>query len=831
MANQTLNTLLMFRAGLSSAWQASNIILNEGEPGYETDTHILKIGDGVTAYNDLPAVSGDDSLAEQLQAHISNYNNPHQVTKAQIGLGNVDNIADASQVKHGTQSLSAQDLNTIVTPGWYYSGASNTCLNKPSGITAFSLSVLRSSDGYYCQILIGASASNSRLYIRTCSDTSASTWTDWLKFSTSTELNTVSNTLTNHVSNTSNPHQVTKTQIGLSNVDNTSDEDKPVSSAQAAAISDAKSAGTTAQSTINNHIADLNNPHQVTKTQVGLGNVNNTADADKPISTATQTALNNKLSTSGNQTLSGSLTITGDLTVQGTTVTQDAETLSVKDNLIVTNSDKITLANLSGLAINISSVATYGIVYDPSDQTVKLGEGTINSGGEFTFNSSEGLAIAVRDDSSLMTDGDLIAWDGTSNKLVDSGKSISDFVDLSSAQTITGNKTLTGYFKVIGTAADRHLTTRGIGGCDTSGANPDDLYINYGTSYGVRFGSTGQGMLKSDGSVQCSNITASGSISEGGTALSSKYVPATRTINSKALSSNITLSASDVGAEPSFTKNTAFNKNFGTASGTVCEGNDSRVTSAVQNATFAGTSFTKSGTTLSITQSDARSALGLGSIAYKGSGDYLPITGGTLTGSVTINNQTAYTSGTEQVSLKARFRTGANQYGAVYFGKEGPNSGSMIRLDQVEGTPRLYFRASATAGAIVWNQPETNSQLYFDVNTVNFRSAGYVASSDSFRPSVTGKKDLGTSSLKFNNLYVNNIPGYVPTTTTVAGKSLSSNVTLGTLTIQLNGSSVGTYNGSANSTINLSNVYTTSNKPTASDLGIATIVSATITEV
>lgn len=46
-----------------------------------------------------------------------------------------------------------------------------------------------------------------------------------------------------------------------------------------------------------NHIADQNNPHAVTKTQVGLGNVDNTADLDKPISTATQTALDAKQDT------------------------------------------------------------------------------------------------------------------------------------------------------------------------------------------------------------------------------------------------------------------------------------------------------------------------------------------------------------------------------------------------------------------------------------------------------------------------------------------------------------------------------------------------------
>lgn len=42
------------------------------------------------------------------------------------------------------------------------------------------------------------------------------------------------------------------------------------------------------------HLADHDNPHQVTKAQIGLGNADNTSDADKPISTATQTALNAK---------------------------------------------------------------------------------------------------------------------------------------------------------------------------------------------------------------------------------------------------------------------------------------------------------------------------------------------------------------------------------------------------------------------------------------------------------------------------------------------------------------------------------------------------------
>ena len=44
----------------------------------------------------------------------------------------------------------------------------------------------------------------------------------------------------------------------------------------------------------------------------------------------------------------------------------------------------------------------------------------------------------------------------------------------------------------------------------------------------------------------------------------------------------VILSAEDVGAEPAFHKNTAFNKNFGNISGTVAQGNDSRIVNSVQ---------------------------------------------------------------------------------------------------------------------------------------------------------------------------------------------------------------------------------------------------------
>ena len=69
-------------------------------------------------------------------------------------------------------------------------------------------------------------------------------------------------------------------------------------------IADAKKAGTDAQTNLTTHTSDTSNPHKVTKAQVGLGSVDNTADKDKPISTATQTALDTKVDKVSGKSLS-----------------------------------------------------------------------------------------------------------------------------------------------------------------------------------------------------------------------------------------------------------------------------------------------------------------------------------------------------------------------------------------------------------------------------------------------------------------------------------------------------------------------------------------------
>jgi len=130
-----------------------------------------------------------------------------------------------------------------------------------------------------------------------------------------------------------------KADVGLSNVDNTADTAKPVSTAQQAAL-DAKAdaaAVTTAlagkantthshsESDVTGLTADLaakaplaspaftGTPTGITKTHVGLGNVDNTSDANKPVSTAQQTALNGKANTTHTHAESDITGLTTDL--------------------------------------------------------------------------------------------------------------------------------------------------------------------------------------------------------------------------------------------------------------------------------------------------------------------------------------------------------------------------------------------------------------------------------------------------------------------------------------------------------------------------------------
>jgi hypothetical protein len=114
------------------------------------------------------------------------------------------------------------------------------------------------------------------------------------------------------------------------------------------------------QTALTSHTSNLSNPHQTTATQVGLGSVNNTSDASKPVSTAQQTALNLKAD-AASPTFSG--TIGGTYTLGGIPTFPSAVTQNAA-------SQSLTNKTMSGSSNTFSSMGTIGNT--PAASTVAL---------------------------------------------------------------------------------------------------------------------------------------------------------------------------------------------------------------------------------------------------------------------------------------------------------------------------------------------------------------------------------------------------------------------------------------------------------------------------
>lgn len=138
---------------------------------------------------------------------------------------------------------------------------------------------------------------------------------------------------------------ITKSMVGLGNVDNTTDAGKPVSTAQQTAL-DLKA--NLASPTFTGTVAGI------TKSMVGLGNVDNTTDAGKPVSTAQQTALDAKQATlvSGTniKTINGSSVLgSGDLTVGASLTSTSAFATAT------TSISAATYADITGCSVSLAA--------------------------------------------------------------------------------------------------------------------------------------------------------------------------------------------------------------------------------------------------------------------------------------------------------------------------------------------------------------------------------------------------------------------------------------------------------------------------------------------
>lgn len=97
-----INTRIVLRNDIASVWQSVNPILAKGEIGIEIDTKKFKIGDNVTAWNDLPYfASSSDPLAEDVLDRIG---------KVESGLANLTGVVSGQATTLEELGKSVDDL-------------------------------------------------------------------------------------------------------------------------------------------------------------------------------------------------------------------------------------------------------------------------------------------------------------------------------------------------------------------------------------------------------------------------------------------------------------------------------------------------------------------------------------------------------------------------------------------------------------------------------------------------------------------------------------------------------------------------------------------------
>ena len=235
------------RRGTAAQWTAANPVLAAGEIGFETDTSKFKMGNGSSAWTALTYFANAAELAAIIDG-------------APALLNTLDELALALGDDPQFLTTIATNLSNHATDTTNIHGITNTAL-----------------------LAVGDDVTNA-ITTHNQDTTGVHGISDTSVLVTLSGTQSLSNkTLSSPVINT--PSGLAKEDVGLANVDNTSDANKPVSTATQTALDlKAPIASPTFTGTVSG----------ITKSMVGLGNAENTSDADKQISTATNAALDLK---------------------------------------------------------------------------------------------------------------------------------------------------------------------------------------------------------------------------------------------------------------------------------------------------------------------------------------------------------------------------------------------------------------------------------------------------------------------------------------------------------------------------------------------------------
>jgi len=425
-------TRMQQRRGTAAQWTAANPVLAAGEIGFETDTNKFKMGNGSSAWSALTYFANAAELAAIIDGAPLALDTLNELAAA---LGDDPNFltslatnARVDQIVLNGQSVTTQAITK----------AESELLSHAQDETN-----------------IHGIANTADLATKTYAEGAADAAVDAAIAA------------------------LTKSSVGLSNVDDTQDAFKPVSAAQASAIATAKTeaitaAGQAADTKISDHNTDETNVHGIPDTSVlvtqteltnaiagvtvdqselaGTGllwdGVNEQFTIDTTVATKTyadsavsthndettsvhgisdtaQLAYKNAANQTftGNLEVDGNLVVDGDITVNGGSFNASATSITIEDNMV-----QLAHQNAAN-TVDLGLVVAYtegvvgkhsGIVRDVSDDKWKLFKGVTTEPSttvDFTQGSFDDLKVAALEATTVTPSSGIVFSDGTQTKL------------------------------------------------------------------------------------------------------------------------------------------------------------------------------------------------------------------------------------------------------------------------------------------------------------------------------------------------------------------------------------------------------------------------------
>lgn len=555
-------------------------------------------------------------------------------SKAEVGLGNVDNTADsAKSVKYAASAgsagsattaatanalkiteLTTQNLDDTKTVGLYFAGGTNGVKNKPTGVDAFGLEVKKTAGGYLVQVLTEGNINAMKTWIR---QFNASAWSAWAHYFDSNHIPTWSQV-------SGKPSFATVATSGsyndLSNKPTIPTIPGSLKNPNALTISlNGTSQGAYDGSAVKNinitasSVGAAASSHTHTKAQI----------TDFPTSMPASDVYSwAKQSSKPSYTISE---VSGNLPASRISGVIDAAHLpSYVDDVIegYLNGGKFYTTKSSSGAYSGEIKAEAGKIYvDLSNNK------TYRWSGSAYVVISETIALGTTHATAGYGDESRAAYNhststGNPHKTTKADLGLGSVENKSSA-TIRGELTSANVTTALGytppkTDTNTHYTTRIVAGAENDAANAattnGNTHINVTDDNTFRSGvvikGTGATSVTSDASGNITvhstdtntwrpvqnNLTSTAtdqSLSAAqGKALNDKfgsYVPTSRTVNGKALSANITLSAGDVGAAPASHSHSYLPLSGGTMTGKINRGAGGSWIQARNNVVVFGT--------------------------------------------------------------------------------------------------------------------------------------------------------------------------------------------------------------------------------------------------